>query len=78
MAKPRKRFPHPPQAVGGREVFTSKEISEMFNIPRSTLHRWVKQGKLIEPAMDVGGNYVWTQTEVNAISKFLSKGGAVA
>lgn len=59
----------------GRTTLTSTEVCEMFQIPRSTLHRWLKQGKIPEPAMNPNSRQlIWTQTEVNAISRFLAKG----
>ncbi|MGA2435301.1 MAG: MerR family DNA-binding transcriptional regulator [Bryobacteraceae bacterium] len=64
-----------PQAVPARATLTSKEVSDMFNIPRSTLHRWIKLGKIPEPATNPSNKQlVWTQTEINAISRFLVKG----
>ena len=64
----------PQQYEVARITLSSKEVSEMFDIPRSTLHRWVKLGKIPEPATNPhSGQLVWTQTEINAISKFLKR-----
>jgi predicted site-specific integrase-resolvase len=64
-------------AVSARATLSSAEVCEMFNIPRSTLHRWLKAGKIPEPAMNPSSKQlVWTQTEINAISRFLVRGTA--
>lgn len=62
-------------SLSGRATLSSAEVCDMFNVPRSTLHRWMKHGKIPEPAMNPSTRQlIWTQTEVNAISRFLAKG----
>jgi len=42
----------------------------MFDVGRATLYRWIRNGKIPEPARDpVTGWPIWGQSELEAIAK---------
>jgi predicted site-specific integrase-resolvase len=55
-----------------RPRLSTSEVSEMFGVPRATLNRWIKEGKIPEPARDPDNNWpIWQQPELDAISRAL-------
>jgi len=52
--------------VGGESIYTINEVAEKFHYQRSTVWRWIKNGKI--EAVKVGGQ--WRITEA-ALVKFL-------
>jgi predicted DNA-binding transcriptional regulator AlpA len=53
-----------------RPRLTTPEVSEMFGITRATLYRWIKEGKIPEPARDPESGWpIWQQPELDAIAK---------
>ena len=60
-----------------RTTCTSAEICEIFNIPKATLHYWLKMERIPQPLFNPETRQlVWTQNEIDAIQKFLLKGSA--
>jgi hypothetical protein len=58
-----------------RTTCTSAEVCEIFNIPKATLHYWLKQERIPQPMFNPETRqFVWTQTEIDAIQKFLLRG----
>jgi predicted site-specific integrase-resolvase len=52
-----------------RPELSTAEVCEMFGIARATLHRWVKSGRIPEPAKDPRNGWpVWRQPELDAIA----------
>ena len=60
------RFGKPLHIVGGESIYTINEVAEKFHYQRSTVWRWIKNGKI--EAVKVGGQ--WRITE-QALVKFL-------
>jgi hypothetical protein len=59
----------------GRTTCTSAEVCDIFNIPKATLHYWLKQERIPQPMYNPETRQlVWTQTEIDAIQKFLLRG----
>lgn len=53
-----------------RPQLNTSEVSEMFGIGRATLYRWIREGKIPEPARDPKTSWpIWGQSELNAIAK---------
>ena len=58
-----------------RTTCTSAEVCDIFNIPKATLHYWLKQERIPQPMYNPETRQlVWTQTEIDAIQKFLLRG----
>lgn len=55
-----------------RPRLTTTEVSEMFGVTRATLVRWIKEGKIPEPARDPETGWpVWQQPELDALGRVL-------
>jgi predicted site-specific integrase-resolvase len=55
-----------------RPRLTTPEVSEMFGVTRVTLNRWIKEGKIPEPARDPETGWpVWQQPELDALGRAL-------
>ncbi len=53
-----------------RPRLTTREVSEMFEVSRATLYRWIKDGLIPEPARDPENGWpVWQQPELDAVAK---------
>jgi len=58
------------ESTDRRPQLTTTEVSEMFEVGRATLYRWIRNGKIPEPARDpVTGWPIWGQSELEAIAK---------
>jgi predicted DNA-binding transcriptional regulator AlpA len=56
-------------------TLTSAEVCEIFNIPKATLHYWLKQERIPQPLYNPDTRQLlWTQKEIDAIQKFLLGG----
>lgn len=55
-----------------RPRLSTQEVSEMFGVTRATLYRWLKDGRIPEPARDpTSGWPIWQQPELDAIARTL-------
>lgn len=54
-------------------AYSTAEICEMFDISKSTLFRWEKEGGLPPVERDVNGQRLYSQVHLEAISKRLIK-----
>lgn len=55
-----------------RPRLTTPEVSEMFGVTRATLYRWIKEGKIPEPARDPENGWpIWQQPELDAVARAL-------
>lgn len=55
-----------------RPRLSTSEVSEMFGVTRATLARWIKEGKIPEPARNPDNNWpIWRQPELDAIARAL-------
>jgi predicted DNA-binding transcriptional regulator AlpA len=55
-----------------RPQLSTTEVSEMFGVGRATLYRWIKEGKIPEPARDPENGWpLWSQPELDAIARVL-------
>ena len=55
-----------------RPRLTTPEVSEMFEVTRATLYRWIKEGKIPEPARDPENGWpIWQQPELDAVARVL-------
>jgi predicted site-specific integrase-resolvase len=53
-----------------RPRLTTPEVSEMFGVTRATLSRWIKEGKIPEPARDPENGWpIWQQPELDAVAR---------
>ena len=53
-----------------RPRLTTPEVAEMFGVTRATLLRWIKEGKIPEPARDPENGWpVWQQPELDAVAR---------
>ena len=53
-----------------RPRLSTLEVAEITGVSRATLARWVKEGKIPEPARDPNNGWpVWQQAELDAIAK---------
>lgn len=53
-----------------RPRLSTPEVCDMFEVSRATLHRWIKDGKIPEPARDPENGWpVWQQPELDALAK---------
>jgi len=53
-----------------RPRLTTPEVSEMFGVTRATLYRWIKDGKIPEPARDPENGWsIWQQPELDAVAR---------
>jgi len=53
-----------------RPRLTTPEVSEMFGVTRATLYRWIKGGKIPEPARDPQNGWpIWQQPELDAVAR---------
>lgn len=53
-----------------RPRLSTPEVSEMFGVTRATLYRWIKDGKIPEPARDPENGWpIWQQPELDAVAK---------
>jgi len=44
----------------------------MFGVTRATLNRWIREGRIPEPARDPDNNWpIWQQPELDAIARAL-------
>lgn len=53
--------------VAGERVFSIQEAAENVGISKTTLHRWLRRGKVPEPRRDRNGWRIFTAQEVEAI-----------
>lgn len=55
-----------------RPRLTTVEVSELFEVSRATLYRWIKEGTIPEPARDPETGWpVWQQPELDAVARAL-------
>jgi predicted site-specific integrase-resolvase len=55
-----------------RPRLSTPEVSEMFGVTRATLYRWVKEGRIPEPARDPENGWpIWQQPELDAVARVL-------
>jgi predicted site-specific integrase-resolvase len=55
-----------------RPRLTTTEVVEAYGVARPTLMRWVREGKIPEPARDPESGWpVWQQPELDAIARVL-------
>lgn len=53
-----------------RPQLSTTEVSEMFGVGRATLYRWIRDGKIPEPAKDPDNGWpIWGQSELEAIAR---------
>jgi predicted site-specific integrase-resolvase len=53
-----------------RPQLSTSEVSELFGVTRATLYRWMKEGKIPEPARDPENGWpIWQQPELDAIAR---------
>jgi predicted site-specific integrase-resolvase len=53
-----------------RPRLSTPEVSEMFGVTRGTLYRWIKEGKIPEPARDPENGWpIWQQPDLDAVSR---------
>jgi predicted site-specific integrase-resolvase len=56
-----------------RPRLKTTEVAEMFGVTRITLQRWMRDGKIPEPARDPDTNWpIWQQPELDAIAKLIA------
>ncbi len=59
-----------PASDDRRPRLTTPEVSEMFGVTRATLYRWIKEGKIPEPARDPENGWpIWQQPELDAVAR---------
>lgn len=52
----------------------SNEVADLFEIPRITLYRWVRDGKIPEPLTNPQTRQkIWTQSDVEAVGRFIER-----
>ena len=57
-----------------RPRLTTPEVSEMFGVTRATLYRWIKEGKIPEPARDPENGWpIWQQPDLDAVARAMNK-----
>jgi predicted site-specific integrase-resolvase len=55
-----------------RPRLKTTEVAEMFGVTRITLQRWMRAGKIPQPARDPDTNWpIWQQPELDAIAKLI-------
>jgi predicted site-specific integrase-resolvase len=55
-----------------RPRLSTTEVSQMYGVTRATLARWIKEGKIPEPARDPETNWpIWQQPELDALARVL-------
>lgn len=55
-----------------RPRLKTTEVAEQFGVTRATLHRWIKEGKIPEPARDPENGWpIWQQPELDAVARVL-------
>jgi predicted site-specific integrase-resolvase len=55
-----------------RPRLSTSEVSTMFGVTRTTLTRWIKEGRIPAPARDPDNNWpIWQQPELDAIARVL-------
>jgi predicted site-specific integrase-resolvase len=55
-----------------RPRLTTPEVAEMFGVTRATLVRWIREGKIPEPAKDPETGWpIWQQPELDALGRAL-------
>jgi predicted site-specific integrase-resolvase len=55
-----------------RPRLNTSEVAEMFGVTRTTLDRWIREGKIPEPARNPENGWpIWQQPELDAIAKVL-------
>jgi predicted DNA-binding transcriptional regulator AlpA len=53
-----------------RPRLKTPEVSEMFGVTRATLYRWIKDGRIPEPARDPENGWpIWQQPELDAVAR---------
>lgn len=53
-----------------RPRLSTTEVAEMFGVDRTTLYRWIREGKIPDPARDPDTGWpVWTQPELDAVTR---------
>lgn len=74
-ARPLKE-PHPVQRDRTITLSTA-EVCQIFNVPKATLHFWLRQERIPHPLQDPDSRgLIWTQTEIDALQRYLSRSAA--
>jgi len=59
-----------------RPCFSTSEVAELFGVTRTTLDRWIKEGKIPEPARNPKNGWpIWQQPDLDAVAKALNSKG---
>ncbi len=53
--------------LAGERVFSIQEVAENVGVSKTTLHRWLRRGRVPEPRRDRNGWRIFTAQEVEAI-----------
>ncbi len=57
-----------------RNKYTTKQVADLLNIDKSTLLRWIRQGKIPDVIHRDGRNWrVWLQEDVNRVKEYHDK-----
>jgi len=57
-----------------QEGYTTKQVADILNIDKSTLLRWIRQGKIKDVPYRDGRNWrVWLQEDVDKIKEYHEK-----
>ncbi len=55
--------------LGGNKFYFIQEVADIAGVSRQTMHRWLKEGRIDEPARDRNGWRIFDESEVRAIKK---------
>jgi predicted site-specific integrase-resolvase len=57
-----------------RPRLSTAEVVELFEVSKATLYRWIREGKLPEPARDPESGWpVWQQPDLDALAKVMNQ-----
>lgn len=61
------------QLMAASKHYSTKDVAEMAGIGKTTLLRWLREGRVQEPDRDWRGWRAWTEAEAQAVAKFATR-----
>jgi hypothetical protein len=63
--------------MSNTKAFSTREVGKLLRLPICRLHRAMQEERLSPPALRIGGNFVWSESDLDRAARlFLGRSAA--